>query len=62
MIGPGTGFAPFRGFIQERDLNKKEGKPVGETILYYGCRRRCEDFIYEEELNEYIKNESLKVF
>lgn len=61
MIGPGTGFAPFRGFIQERDLNKKEGKPVGETILYYGCRRRSEDFIYEEEINQYIQNGSLKV-
>lgn len=38
------------------------GKPVGETILYYGCRKKTEDFIYEEELNEYVKNNSLKVF
>lgn len=37
------------------------GKPVGETILYFGCRKKSEDFIYEEELNEFVKNGSLKV-
>lgn len=48
MIGPGTGLAPFRGFIQERDHCRKEGKTVGDTILYFGCRKRAEDYIYEE--------------
>lgn len=54
MIGPGTGLAPFRGFIQERHLSKQEGKPVGETILYFGCRKKTEDFLYEDELNMYL--------
>lgn len=48
MIGPGTGVAPFRGFIQERNLHRNEGKAVGDTILYFGCRKKAEDFIYEE--------------
>lgn len=48
MIGPGTGLAPFRGFIQERHLSKQESNNVGETILYFGCRKRSEDYIYEE--------------
>lgn len=48
MIGPGTGLAPFRGFIQERDLHRKDGKTVGDTILYFGCRKKSEDYIYEE--------------
>ncbi|KAG5683647.1 hypothetical protein PVAND_012918 [Polypedilum vanderplanki] len=61
MIGPGTGFAPFRGFIQERDLLRKEGKEIGETILYFGCRKRAEDYIYEEELEEYSKNGSVNL-
>lgn len=53
MVGPGTGFAPFRGFIQDRKVAKDEGKTVGENVLYFGCRRRTEDFIYEEELKSY---------
>lgn len=48
MVGPGTGLAPFRGFIQERALSKKEGKIVGETIFYFGCRKKSEDFLYQE--------------
>jgi NADPH-ferrihemoprotein reductase len=51
MIGPGTGLAPFRGFIQERHLSKEETKAVGETVLYFGCRKRAEDYIYENVRN-----------
>ena len=35
------------------------GKPVGESILYFGCRYQKEDFIYEEELKEFLKDGSL---
>ena len=59
MIGPGTGFAPFRGFIQERYHLKQNDKPVGDTILYFGCRKKSEDFLYEEELNQYVENKTL---
>lgn len=62
MIGPGTGLAPFRGFIQERKFLKDEGKPVGETILYFGCRKKAEDYIYQNELEEFVNNGVLKVF
>jgi NADPH-ferrihemoprotein reductase len=59
MIGPGTGLAPFRGFIQERDYYRKEGRQVGKSILYYGCRKKNEDYLYPEELEEYEQNGTL---
>ncbi|XP_045475185.1 NADPH--cytochrome P450 reductase isoform X2 [Harmonia axyridis] len=61
MIGPGTGFAPFRGFIQERNEARESGKPVGDTILYFGCRKKSEDYIYQEELEAYEKSGLLKL-
>lgn len=61
MIGPGTGLAPFRGFIQERNFVREEGKPVGETVLYFGCRKKSEDFLYQEELEDYVAKGVLKL-
>lgn len=55
MIGPGTGIAPFIGFIQERGWLKEQGKEVGETVLYFGCRHKNEDFLYQEELAQFEK-------
>lgn len=49
MVGPGTGVAPFRGFVQERAEQAKQGQNVGETVLFYGCRKPSEDWLYKEE-------------
>jgi NADPH-ferrihemoprotein reductase len=49
MVGPGTGVAPFRAFVQERAAQARAGQPVGKTILFFGCRKKAEDFLYEKE-------------
>ncbi|VDP14059.1 unnamed protein product [Onchocerca flexuosa] len=56
MIGPGTGFAPFRGFLQERNWQKKQGQDIGPMALYYGCRHPEHDYIYEDELKKFIQD------
>jgi len=54
MIGPGTGVAPMRGFLQERAFQKQKRKQnVGKNILYFGCKKRTMDFLYEKEFNDF---------
>ena len=51
MIGPGTGVAPFRGWILERNLD-----PEKLNMLFFGCRNRQKDaFVESDLLNESVK-------
>ncbi|EMD77180.1 MULTISPECIES: assimilatory sulfite reductase (NADPH) flavoprotein subunit [Vibrio] len=52
MVGPGTGIAPFRSFIQERENRDAEGK----NWLFFGDRTFTQDFLYQVEWQKYLKS------
>jgi NADPH-ferrihemoprotein reductase len=52
MVGPGTGIAPMRALLQEREKRGKAGK-AGSNTLFFGCRKPTEDYIYRDELEAY---------
>ncbi|STZ74714.1 Assimilatory nitrate reductase/sulfite reductase, putative [Mycolicibacterium fortuitum] len=48
MVGPGTGVAPFRGFLQERRMLGHRGR----NWLFFGDQHRSENFYYRDELED----------
>jgi cytochrome P450/NADPH-cytochrome P450 reductase len=44
MVGPGTGIAPFRGFLQQRDRLQQGGTKLGDAMLGCGCRHPDHDY------------------
>jgi sulfite reductase (NADPH) flavoprotein alpha-component len=68
MVGPGTGLAPFRSFILQRLLEQQQqqgqqqaGAGVGPMHLFFGCRRRDQDFLYGQQLTDWDKAGSISL-
>ena len=49
MVGPGTGIAPFRAFLQQREINKDSGR----NWLFFGDWTEEGEYLYRDEMNEW---------
>lgn len=58
MVGPGTGIAPFRAFLEDR----KATAAVGKNWLFFGNPHSATDYLYQEEIEAYIKDGTLAQF
>ncbi|XP_077789689.1 methionine synthase reductase isoform X1 [Podarcis muralis] len=61
MVGPGTGIAPFIGFLQHRQKLQEDHKDwtFGETWLFFGCRHQVKDYLFQEELRCFAESGTL---
>nr|XP_060630046.1 methionine synthase reductase [Anolis sagrei ordinatus] len=61
MVGPGTGIAPFIGFLQHRRMLRENHKDwiFGETWLFFGCRHKARDYLFEDELKLFVEDGTL---
>src|SRR5579863_2084269 len=57
MVGPGTGLAPFRAFIEERRVTGAHGR----NWLFFGEQRRASDFFYEHEFTRDVSDGFLRL-
>jgi sulfite reductase (NADPH) flavoprotein alpha-component len=57
MVGPGTGLAPFRAFIEDRRTTGAKGR----NWLFFGEQRRASDFFYEDEFSRDVTNNFLRL-
>ena len=49
MIGPGTGIAPFRAFLEEREMREA----AGDNWLFFGDQHQACDFLYRDEIEQW---------
>jgi cytochrome P450/NADPH-cytochrome P450 reductase len=62
MIGAGTGLAPYRGFLQDLRARARSGRQPAANLLFFGCRHRDHDYIYQQELEEMESQGLVRLF
>jgi sulfite reductase (NADPH) flavoprotein alpha-component len=55
MVGPGTGIAPFRAFLEEREIRGAKGR----NWLFFGDQMRMSDFLYEDQIVDWQRRSVL---
>lgn len=58
LIGPGTGCAPFRGFVEERAIQSRSTW-TAPIILFFGCRNEENDFLYRDFWLDHSQNDGV---
>ena len=62
LIGPGTGFAPLRGFIAERAAQRAAGTPIARSLLFFGCRHPDHDWFCRDEVEAWADKGIIEPF
>lgn len=62
MLCAGSGLAPFRGFVQERAVQKAAGRSLAEAHLFIGCQHPDKDALFKSELEQWEKDGIVKVY
>lgn len=55
MVGPGTGIAPFRAFLQDRIASGASGR----NWVFFGDQKKATDYLYQEEWEEYVAKQQV---
>lgn len=62
LIGPGTGFAPLRGFIAERAAQAAAGAHIARSLLFFGCRHPDHDWFCRDEVEAWTDKGVIEPF
>ena len=58
IVCTGSGVAPFRSFVHQRAAQRAAGATLAPTLVFFGCRRKTQDFLYEEEWSRFSSSSS----
>lgn len=62
LVGPGTGFAPLRGFIAERAAQAAAGTHIARSLLFFGCRHPDHDWYCRDEIEAWNDKGVIEAF
>lgn len=61
MFAPGTGLAPFHGFLEQREAQMAAGCQLAKAVLYLGCRSQTSDRLYAQQMDRWARQGVVKL-